>query len=146
MYSIWLHNSDEILHYIILFYSHFYSRFSNYINLVNFLSCLKVNLYIIRSTFGGFLGGGVGGGERPNYTSLFSMYMNNVCIYVFLVLLILIYFFRQILSADCDTCIVIEIVGLLNIKIIYICLYANEKPSTRDPISVYNCMTIMDNG
>lgn len=54
MYSIWLHNSDEILHYIILFYSHFYSRFSNYINLVNFLSCLKVKLYIIWSTFGGF--------------------------------------------------------------------------------------------
>jgi hypothetical protein len=50
------------------------------------------------------------------------------------------------LSADCDTCIVIEIVGLLNIKIVYICLYANEKLSTRDPISVYNCMTIMDNG
>ena len=50
------------------------------------------------------------------------------------------------MSADCDTCIVIEIVGLLNIKIIYICLYANEKPSTRDPISVYKCMTIMDNG
>jgi ABC-type enterochelin transport system permease subunit len=23
---------------------------------------------------------------------------------------------------------------------------ANEKPSARDPISVYNCMTIMDNG
>ena len=66
------------------------------------------------------------------------MNMNNVCIYDFLVLLIL--------SADCDTCIVIEIVELLNIKIVYICLYANEKPSTRDPISVYNCMTIMDNG
>ena len=86
------------------------------------------------------------GGGSPNYTSLFSMNMNNVCIYVFLVLLILIYFFLQMLSADCNTCIVIEIVGLLNIKIIYICLYANEKPSTRDPISVYNCMTIMDNG
>ena len=87
-----------------------------------------------------------GGGIRPNYTSLFYMNMNNVCIYVFLVLLNLIYFFLQILSADCDTCIVIETVGLLNIKIVYICLYANEKPSTRDPISVYNCMTIMDNG
>ena len=87
------------------------------------------------STFGGFFLGGGGGGGGPNYTSLFYMNMNNVCIYVFLVLLILIYFFLQILSADCDTCIVIEIVGLLNIKIIYICLYANEKPSTRDPIS-----------
>ena len=87
-----------------------------------------------------------GGGIRPNYTSLFYMNMNNVCIYVFLVLLNLIYFFLQILSADCDTCIVIEIVGLLNIKIVYICLYANEMPSTRDPISVYNCMTIMVNG
>lgn len=75
------------------------------------------------------------------------MNMSNVCIYVFLVLLILIYFLLQFLSADCDTCIVIEIVGLLvNIKIVYICLYANEMPSTRDPISVYNCMTIMDNG
>jgi hypothetical protein len=91
------------------------------------------------------LHGGFFGGKSPNYTSLFSMNMNNVCIYVFLVLLILIYFFLQILSADCDTCIVIEIVGLLNIKIIYICLYANEKLSTRDPISVYNCMTTMDN-
>jgi hypothetical protein len=54
----------------------------------------------------------------------------------FLVLLILIYFFLQIFSADCDTCIVIEIVGLLNIKIVYICLYANEMPSTRDPIYI----------
>ena len=79
-------------------------------------------------------------GESPNYTSLFYMNMNNVCIYVFLILLISIYFFLQILSAYCDTCIVIEIVGLLNIKIVYICLYANEMPSTRDPISVYNCM------
>ena len=112
-----------------------------YINLVKFLSCLKVNLYIIWSTFESFFGG-----KSPNYTSLFYMNMNNVCIYVFLVLLILIYFFLQILSADCDTCIVIEIVGLLNIKIVYICLYTNEMPSTRDPISVYNCMTIMDNG
>lgn len=75
------------------------------------------------------------------------MNTSNVCIYVFLVLLILIYFLLQFLSADCDTCIVIEIVGLLvNIKIVYICLYANEMPSTRDPNSVYNCMTIMDNG
>ena len=53
---------------------------------------------------------------------------------------------EQAPQQHCDTCIVIEIVGLLNIKIIYICLYANEKPSTRDPISVYSCMTIMDNG
>jgi hypothetical protein len=51
-----------------------------YINLVNFLSCLKVNLYIIWSTFGGFFGG-----KSPNYTSPFSMNINNVCIYLFLV-------------------------------------------------------------
>jgi len=62
------------------------------------------------------------------------MNMNNVCIYVFLVLLILIYFLLQILSADCDTCIVIEIIGLLNNQN---CIYlSNEMPSTRDPISV----------
>jgi amino acid transporter len=54
-----------------------------------------------------------------NNEHVFYLNMNNVCIYVFLVLLILIYFFLQILSADCDTCIVIEIVGLLNIKIAY---------------------------
>jgi hypothetical protein len=82
---------------------------------------------------------------------LCKLVMRNKYIYIYvynvlLVLLILIDFYLQILSADCDTCIVIEIVGLLNIKIVYICLYANEIPSTRDPISVYKCMTIMDNG
>ena len=87
-----------------------------------------------------FFGGFFFWGGSPNYTNLFYLNMNNVCIYVFLVLLILIDFFLQILSADCDTCIVVELVGLLNIKIAYICLYANEKPSTRDPISVYNCI------
>jgi hypothetical protein len=116
-------------YYIILIYSHFYSRFFTYINLVKFLSCLKVNLYIVWSTLSSagifvfvfvcflFLG------KSQNYTSQLYMNMNNVCIYVFLVLLILIYFFLQFLSADCDTCIVIEIVGLLNIKIVNICLY-----------------------
>ena len=84
-----------------------------------------------------YFGGGGGRGKSKLYKPVLYGYEQCFCLYVFLVLLILIYFFLQILSADCETCIVIEIVGLLNIKIVYICLYANEMPSTRDPISVY---------
>ena len=47
-----------------------------YINLVNFLSCLKVDLYIIWSTFGGFFGGG----KSKLYKPVFYEY--EQCMYI----------------------------------------------------------------
>ena len=125
MYLIWLHNSDEIIHYINLF-PFLFKIFHLYQSCeVSFLSESKFIHSLEYFIFCGYFCFCLCFvfGKSPNYTSQLYMNMNNVCTYVFLVLLILIYFFLQILSADCDTCIVIEIVGLLNIKIVYICLY-----------------------